>query len=233
MRCAVVIAPPPGATAPCSPDTSSRRRRASPRMECRVSRRTLRDTGWSRADDAAPLRAAARSRCVGNTGERAELKSGIEHPVRRAHERLGEVHRILHDGHQRQVVAVADEVLDERGLVAARHAVAAEPAFLQVRGRHLEHVAFPLAGRETLPAVLRVRRWTRPAVHVDRTARQHPHQRGVPRRSRPARRDRRCSRSACWRDLEARSPPGAAHTAARASSTWPRPTNRRAGVPRR
>ena len=53
-------------------------------------------------------------------------------------------------------------------LVAARHAVAADPAHLQVRGRDGEHVAVPLAGRESLPGVRRVFRRMRTAVHPDR-----------------------------------------------------------------
>src|SRR4029434_11209445 len=100
--------------------------------------------------------------------EWAQLKSRIGHPIRRADERLSEVHGILHDGDEREVLPVPDEVLGQRGLLAARHTVAAEPPFLEVSGRHLEHVAVPLARREALPRVLRVGRWTGATVHVDR-----------------------------------------------------------------
>jgi hypothetical protein len=113
--------------------------------------------------------------------ERAQLKARICHPVRRANERLGEIHRVLDDGDQGQILAMADEVLHESGLLAPRNAVAPKPALLEMSGGHLEHVAFPLTGREALPRVLRVGGWTRTSVHVDHALRQHPHHRGVPR----------------------------------------------------
>ena len=63
---------------------------------------------------------------------------------------------------------MAHEVLGEHGLVAARDAVAADPPHLQMRGRHRQHVAVPLAGREPLPRVRGVLGRMRTAVHPDR-----------------------------------------------------------------
>ena len=108
-------------------------------------------------------------------------EAGVENPIRRAHERLGQINGVHHDRDERQVVLVANEVLDERRLVATRQTVASHPAFLQVRRRHLEHVSLPFARRKPLPAVLGIRRWLRAAVHVDRAVRQHPHEGDVPR----------------------------------------------------
>ena len=99
---------------------------------------------------------------------RRDLLMRIESPVRRTHERLGQIHRIRDHRDQRQVVVVAHEVLGEHGLVAARDAVAANPPHLQMRGRHRQHVAFPLAGREPLPRVRGVLGRMRTAVHPDR-----------------------------------------------------------------
>ena len=67
------------------------------------------------------------------------------------------------------------------GPVASRQTVAPHPALFQVRGRDLEHVALPRAGRKALPRVLGVRRRMRSAVHVDRALLQRPHHRDVPR----------------------------------------------------
>ena len=100
---------------------------------------------------------------------RRHLLAQIELVVRRAHERLGEIHRVGDDRHHRQDVAIADPVLGERRLVAARQSVAPQIPFLQMRDGDGEHVAVPLRGRESGPRVQRVCRRMRTAIEIDRT----------------------------------------------------------------
>ena len=59
--------------------------------------------------------------------------------------------------------------LRHRVHVARLRPAAFQVAVLEVRGRDLQRVADPLAGREPGPAVRRLRRRMRPAVHEDRT----------------------------------------------------------------
>ena len=93
----------------------------------------------------------------------------VEHELFALDQRFGEVHRIRDRADARHHVAVADEVFRERREIALRHAVPAQPALLDMRGRDHEHVALPLAGREAHPSVRRVRRRMRAAIHVDRS----------------------------------------------------------------
>src|SRR5690606_31719657 len=83
-------------------------------------------------------------------------------------EGLLEVDRVFDVDAPRQVVAMPYEMLGDDGAVAARDAVATEPALFQVRRRDLQRAAFPLTGREAHRRVFRVlgRRVT--AVHPDR-----------------------------------------------------------------
>src|ERR1700691_6413041 len=78
--------------------------------------------------------------------ERRKRVAGVQEPVLGADERLGEVDGILHDGNDGEEIAVANVVFGEGGFVAAREAVAAEPAFFQMGGGDFELVALPFAG---------------------------------------------------------------------------------------
>ena len=88
--------------------------------------------------------------------------------MHRLDHRLRQVDRVLDDLDVREVVAVADEVLGQRRLIARGHAVAAVPPLLDVRRLDHEPIAFPTPGREAHPGVRRVGRRVRPAVHPDR-----------------------------------------------------------------
>ena len=57
----------------------------------------------------------------------------------------------------------------------ARLRAAAPKNVLEVRGRHLQRAADPLAGRESRSTCGRVRRWMRASVHEDRPV-QRPHE---------------------------------------------------------
>ena len=126
--------------------TGSRRTRSSARgrrrgRESARRRRTRRATSDDRS-------AAGRSRCFGL--------------------RLGEVHGIGDHRGVRQVIAVADEELDERRLIALRQTVAPQPALLEMRRLHFERLPDETSGREAHPRVRRLRRRMRAAVHPDR-----------------------------------------------------------------
>ena len=92
----------------------------------------------------------------------------IELVVRRADERLGQVHGVGDDRGHGQHVAVQHPVLGQRGHVAPRQAVAPHVPFLEVRRLDREHVAVPGASGESGPRVRRIRRRMGTAVHVDR-----------------------------------------------------------------
>src|SRR6266404_525736 len=64
-----------------------------------------------------------------------------------------------------------DEMLDNRRPVAARNAVAPNPAFFQMGCINSKDVAFPLTGGESLRRVQRIIRRVRPTIHPDRTLR--------------------------------------------------------------
>ena len=169
-RCVCVISCPPSARrSSCGTrDTASRRRRARPRAARRAPWRTPGGKGLvpGRWCGIAP---AGRSTSVDRLARvRAHLEVQVVLVVARAHVGLGHVDRVAHDRHERQDVAVADEMLGHRGAIAAGDAVAADPAFLQVRRRDGEDVAFPLAGGEAHRRVHGVGAGVRPAVHPDR-----------------------------------------------------------------
>ena len=70
----------------------------------------------------------------------------IELVIGAADERFGQIHGIGDDGHDGQNVAAKQPVLGQRGQVAARQPVAADVAFLQVRGLDGEDVTLPDPG---------------------------------------------------------------------------------------
>src|SRR4029450_3636976 len=78
------------------------------------------------------------------------------HPLRSADERLFQVDRIVDERHQRQIVAVADEMFGHDSVRAARNAVALNDAVFHVCRRDRQLIAFQLAGRETVPGMLGV-----------------------------------------------------------------------------
>ena len=82
--------------------------------------------------------------------------------------RLGEVHGIGNHRGVRQVIAVADEELDQRRLIALRQSVSPQPALLEMRRLHLERLPDETSRREAHPRVRRPRRRMRTAVHPDR-----------------------------------------------------------------
>ena len=99
---------------------------------------------------------------------RADVAGDLVLVVAAADDRLRVVRRVGDDRDERHVVAVPDEMLADRRPVAAGQAVAAGPAFLQVRGRHRQDVLFPRAGRKAHRGVQRVVGRMRTSVHPDR-----------------------------------------------------------------
>ena len=81
--------------------------------------------------------------------------------------RLGEVHGIGNHRGMRQVIAVPDEELDQRRLIALRQAVSPQPALLEMRRLDFERLPDETSGREAHPRVRRPRRRVRTAVHPD------------------------------------------------------------------
>ncbi len=84
-----------------------------------------------------------------------------------AHLRLGEIDRIGDDRHVCQVIAVTNEELDERRLIAFWQAVAAKPALFEMRGLYLERLPDEASRREPHPGVRRPARRMRTSVHPD------------------------------------------------------------------
>jgi hypothetical protein len=84
-----------------------------------------------------------------------------------AEERLLEILRVLNEHVPGEVIAVSHEVLGHRSRIATCHAVATQPAFLQMRGGDLEVVANPFARRETHRRVLGELGRMRPAIHPE------------------------------------------------------------------
>src|SRR5579872_3212214 len=77
----------------------------------------------------------------------------IEDPAGGADEGLLEINRIRHDRHDRQQIAVPEEMLRHRRAIGVRDAVALNPADLEMRRLDLERVADPAAEREAGPRV--------------------------------------------------------------------------------
>ena len=73
-----------------------------------------------------------------------------------ADQRLGEIHGIVLDEHERQVIAAADEELIHRDSIAVEHAIALQVLLFDVAGVDPQHVANPLAGGKPAPRVRRV-----------------------------------------------------------------------------
>jgi hypothetical protein len=93
---------------------------------------------------------------------------GLPRVIAAAHHRLGEIHGIGQDRDVGQVIAVPDEELAERGLVALRHAVAASQCtVLHVGGVDHQSGAHEAPGREAAKCVRRPGRWMRPPIHPD------------------------------------------------------------------
>ena len=116
-----------------------------------------------------PVGRAAQNLLAVVAGEQPALMvHGLAEEIRAPDFRFREVHRIGDDRRVREVVAVADEELHDRRLVAFRQPVAAQPALLEVGGLHLERLADEASGRKAHPGVRRVGRRVRPAVHPDR-----------------------------------------------------------------
>ena len=92
---------------------------------------------------------------------------GLAVEVRGLDPRLRQEDRIVDDRSVSDVIAVPHEEFGQRGLVAFRKAVAAEPALLEVRGFDAQRVADERAGGEAHPSVRRVGRRMGPAVHPD------------------------------------------------------------------
>ena len=84
-----------------------------------------------------------------------------------AHHWLGEINRIRDHRHEGQAIRMTDEMLDDGGAVAPRNAVAANPAFFEVRRVDRQDVAFPLPGRKPHPRVWRRVRGMRASIHPD------------------------------------------------------------------
>ena len=70
--------------------------------------------------------------------------------------------------HVSDAVAITEEMLHQRGLIAFRHSISADPAALHVSGVDREGIAFVLAGGESRPGVLRIRGRMRAPVHPNR-----------------------------------------------------------------
>ena len=87
--------------------------------------------------------------------------------MRRADERLLEVHRVVDDRHQRELIAMPDEMLRHRRLGTCGNAVPLDDAVFHVRRRDRQAVALDLARGEAFPQVLGIRRGMRPSVHPD------------------------------------------------------------------
>src|SRR5262249_9025417 len=82
--------------------------------------------------------------------------------------RLAQINRVGPDDEMREDVAVADEVLDRRGLLAVGHAVPPNPFLLDVRGVDGQDVAVPFTRRKSLPRVRRPFSRMLTAVQPDR-----------------------------------------------------------------
>src|ERR1035438_1226732 len=82
-----------------------------------------------------------------------------------AAERLVEIHRVVYDGKVSDAIAVPNEVLDQRGLIALRQPVGANPPALQVGCVNGQRVAFVFSGRESPPGVLRIGGRMRTIIH--------------------------------------------------------------------
>src|SRR5678815_5872255 len=93
-----------------------------------------------------------------------DLHAGIEHPVGRPDEWLFEIDRIVDDRYDSENVAVPDEALGHRRLVAVRDTVALQPAGFQVGGEYRERVTIPPCRREAGPRVCGMSGWMRSAI---------------------------------------------------------------------
>src|ERR1043166_1587663 len=98
----------------------------------------------------------------------AVLHAVVEDEVLRLDQRLGHVDRVPRVGDVREEVAVTEEMLRQRRLVALGQTVAPDPALLDMCRVDREHVAFELAGREAFPRMRGELRRMRTAVHPDR-----------------------------------------------------------------
>src|SRR5258708_39737583 len=65
---------------------------------------------------------------------RRDLSAHGEHIIARANEGFGQIRWIVNKRGPGQPFSMADEVFGDYGAVAARHSIAADPAFFQVRG---------------------------------------------------------------------------------------------------
>ena len=97
-----------------------------------------------------------------------DLLPQLQAVIAGADQRLFEMDRIVRDGDPGQVVAIADQELGHRRLVAAGQAAAAHVVFLEVGGGDLEHDADPPAGGIAGPGVRGVLRGVPAPVRVDR-----------------------------------------------------------------
>src|SRR5262245_406139 len=75
-------------------------------------------------------------------------------PMRRADKWLLEVHGVVHNGHQRELIAMPDEVLGHRRLGTGGNTVSLDDAVLHMGGRDGQAIAFDLSGRKPFPQVL-------------------------------------------------------------------------------
>src|SRR2546422_958549 len=104
----------------------------------------------------------------------SDLLARIHDPICSTNEWFGEIHRVLNNADEGQVVPVPDEMLGENRAVAPGNTVTPDPADLEMRGRHRQHVPVPFPGREPLPGVSRVFRRMRTSIHPDRSFRSLP-----------------------------------------------------------
>ena len=109
----------------------------------------------------------------------SDLLVGVVKKIGGADERLGQVVRIVDDHHHGQMVAVPEQMFGSGGVLAARDPIAADPAFLEMRGGDGQHVAVPFAGRESLPGVGGVGGRMRTAIHPNGSLRRLPGNVGV------------------------------------------------------
>jgi hypothetical protein len=87
---------------------------------------------------------------ISNLGRTARAPSvgfarEVESPILSTNERLAQINGIVDDDDVHQVIAVTDKPFGHRRAIAGRHAVAHDPAHLDMRCCHDQCVSFPFA----------------------------------------------------------------------------------------